>query len=266
MANPLANVWRLFRVFLRIGIQTETAYRANFWFQALESTIGLGTALGAILVVFSQTETLAGWHQPELLAVLGVYFLVIGAIVLVIAPSLQKFMEDVQQGTFDYTLTKPADAQLLVSLSEVRIFKLLDVALGVGVLTVALSQMTARVGVIEAASFGAALLAGGAIVYSFWLFLATLSFWFIRVENIVMVFWSMYWAARWPVGIYPTWLRITLTVVVPVAFAVTVPVEALAGRATAGTLALAAGLGAASLVASRWFWKRGLRAYAGASA
>ena len=152
---------RLLRVFFRIGIQTETAYRANFWFQALESTIGLGTALGAVLVVFSQTETLAGWHQPELLAVLGVYFLVIGAIVLVIAPSLQKFMEDVQQGTFDYTLTKPADAQLLVSISEIRIFKALDILLGSAVLGVALSQMTSRVGLAEAASFGISLLAGG---------------------------------------------------------------------------------------------------------
>ena len=38
-------------------------------------------------------------------------------------------MEDVQQGTFDYTLTKPADAQLLVSVSEIRIFKVLDILL-----------------------------------------------------------------------------------------------------------------------------------------
>jgi ABC-2 type transport system permease protein len=51
-----------------------------------------------------------------------------------------------------------------------------------------------------------------------------------------------------------------------VAFAVTVPAEALTGRLTwqtgMGALALAAGL----LVVSRIFWRIGLRQYSGASA
>ena len=63
------------------------------------------------------------------------------------------------------------------------------------------------------------LLAGGVIVYSFWLILATLSFWFVRVENILVIFQSMYEAGRWPVSLYPGWLRFALTFLVPVAFA-----------------------------------------------
>jgi ABC-2 type transport system permease protein len=38
--------------------------------------------------------------------------------------------------------------------------------------------------------------AGGAIVYPFWLILATLSFWFVRVENILVIFQSV--EAAWP--------------------------------------------------------------------
>lgn len=37
-------------------------------------------------------------------------------------------------------------------------------------------------------------------------------------------------AGRWPVGIYPIWLRMGLTFIVPLAFAVTVPAEAVSGR------------------------------------
>ncbi|MCZ6871464.1 MAG: ABC-2 family transporter protein, partial [Gammaproteobacteria bacterium] len=74
-----------------------------------------------------------------------------------------------------------------------------------------------------------ALLCGGTIVYSFWLILASLSFWFIRIENILMIFWRMYTAGRWPVGLYPSWLKWLLTAVVPVSFAVTVPAQAVAG-------------------------------------
>ena len=58
------------------------------------------------------------------------------------------------------------------------------------------------------AAFAAALVAGGIIVYSFWVILASLSFWFVRVENILVIFQSIYEAGRWPVTLYPKWLRL----------------------------------------------------------
>ena len=257
---------RLFVVFARLGALGDLAYRANFWLQVLESTLNLATALGMVAVVYSQTDSLAGWRAEEIVALLGVYFLVLGLLNMVIAPSLTKFMEDVQLGNLDFMLTKPADAQLLVSISEVRIWKSVEVVLGAGILVWALQRLAGEVGAADAVVFVVALLAGGAIVYSVWVILATLCFWFIRVENIVMIFWNLYWASRWPVGIYPSWLRWTLTLVVPVAFAVTVPAEALSGRLDASTLALALAVACAMLAFSRWFWLRGLRHYAGASA
>ena len=81
-----------------------------------------------------------------------------------------------------------------------------------------------------------------------------------------MIFWSMYLAGRWPVTIYPGWLRTMLTVVVPIAFAVTVPAEAISGRLTAGTLLLTLLVAVVMLTVSRWFWTYGLKHYSGASA
>ena len=257
---------RLLWLFLRLGALNEAQYRANFLVQLVQSLAGLGTALAGMGMVFGHTETLGGWRPAELLALLGVYFLVGGAITLVIQPSMQRLMEQVRLGTLDFTLTKPEDAQVLVSVQEVRIWKLLDVALGVGVLATALARLEAEVGLGSALTFAATLLAGGAIVYSFWLMLATTSFWFVRVDNILVIFQSMYEAGRWPIGIYPPWLRVSLTFLVPVAFATTVPAEALVGRLTLPTLLGVVALAAVMLAVSRWFWRVGIRHYAGASA
>jgi ABC-2 type transport system permease protein len=131
---------------------------------------------------------------------------------------------------------------------------------------VALARLGERVGLLQAAAFGATLLAGGVIVYSFWLILASLSFWFLRVENILVIFQSVYEAGRWPVSIYPGWLRFGLTLVVPVAFAVTVPAEALTGRLDWQTALTSAALAALLLAFSRLVWRVGLRRYSGASA
>lgn len=257
---------RLIWVFFRLGALTELEYRANFLIQLLQSGLGLLLALGGLSIVFDHTATLGGWRQPELLALLGVYFLVGGAINLVIQPSMQRLMEQVRLGTLDFTLVKPADAQVLVSVQQVQVWKLVDVALGIGLLVVALARLGREIGAGQALAFLVALGAGGAIVYSFWIFLATCSFWFVRLENILVIFQSMYEAGRWPVGIYPPWLRYALTFLVPVAFATTVPAEALAGRLEARTLLGAVALAAALLAASRWFWRIGIRHYSGASA
>lgn len=252
--------------FFRIGVLAELAYRVNFFVQLFQSLLGLGTALAGLAIIFSHTGTLGGWRPNELVALVGVYVLVGGAINLVIQPSMERLIESVREGTLDFTLTKPEDAQLLVSVQAVEIWKLTDIFLGLGVLVVALVRLRADVGVGQAAAFAVALLCGGAIVYSFWLILATCSFWFVRVENILVIFQSMYEAGRWPISIYPQWLRFALTFVVPVAFATTVPAQALTGRLTSQTLLGAVALAVALLAASRLFWRVGIRYYSGASA
>jgi len=257
---------RLLWLFFRVGVMGELAYRFNFVIQLFQSILQLGTALAGLAVVFSYTDTLGGWRSDEVVALVGVYIFVGGVIGLVIQPSMEAFIEAVRDGTLDFTLTKPEDAQLLVSVKAVEIWQLIDIVLGIGVLAVALSRLGERVGIGQAAAFAGMLLAGGVIVYSFWLILATLSFWFVRVENILLIFQSMYEAGRWPVSLYPGWLRFGLTFLVPVAFATTVPAAALTGRLDPQTLLGALALAAALLVASRLFWRVGIRHYSGASA
>jgi ABC-2 type transport system permease protein len=260
------NTLRLLGLFVRIGVMGELAYRVNFVVHLFQSVLQLGTALAGLAVVFAYTDHLGGWRPDEILALVGVYLLVGGVIGLVIQPSMEAFIESVRDGTFDFALTKPEDAQLLVSVQGVEIWQLIDVLLGIGVIVAALARLGERVGATQAAAFVGMLLAGGAIIYSFWLILATLSFWFVRVENILVIFQSMYEAGRWPVSLYPGWLRFGLTFLVPVAFATTVPAQALTNRLNTPTLLGALALAAALLVVSRLFWRLGIRHYSGASA
>jgi len=204
-------------------------------------------------------------EQDQVLALVGVFFLVGGAIRFILQPSLEQLIESVRDGTLDFTLVKPEDAQLVSSIQRVEIWQLTDVGLGIGVLAVALARLGERVGFLQSVEFAGALLAGGVIVYSFWIMLATTAFWLVRVENILVVFQSMYEAGRWPVSIYPRWLRFALTFIVPVGFAVTVPAQALAGQLSWPLLAAAAALAVALFAAARLLWRAGLRRYQGAS-
>ncbi len=264
--TTLRDLLRLFRVFLRIGTLNEMAYRLNFVVQTFETLVGLFMTMSAVYLVFRQTDDLGGWNVWQLLVLVGVYYLVLGIIRMVIAPSFEMMMQDVRTGELDFTLLKPVDSQLLVSIREVQIWRLGEIVLGTTIVSIGLAQIAERVTATQVLLFVLNLIAGFAIVYSFWLLLATLSFWFIRIENVMNVFWSIYLAGRWPIGIYPRWLRITLIAFVPVAFAVTVPAETVTGRLEPRMFTATLALAAVFLVASRLFWRLGIRHYSGASA
>lgn len=258
--------FKLAWVYFRIGAMNELQYRVNFFVQLFQSLLGLATGLFGLALVFEHTTELAGWSRPELLAVMGVHILMGGLIRTSIQPNMERLMGDVQKGTLDYALTKPADSQVIISVREVRIWQVVDILMGLIVLIVAVIQLQAQVSLLAALGFAAALLLGGLMIYCFWLILTTGAFWVIRMDQIVELFQGVYQAGRWPVGIYPGWLRSGLTFLVPIAFAVTVPAEALTGRLTPATLLEAVGVAVLLLVFSRWFWKLGLRNYSGASA
>jgi ABC-2 type transport system permease protein len=257
---------RLVLTFLRVGVMNEVQYRVNFFIQLLQSLLTIATGLTVLALVFSHTDELGGWSKPQLLAVMGVFTMVGGLIRTVIQPNMQRVVEDVREGRLDFALTKPADAQVLVSVRDVRFWQITDVIVGLVVLVVALIQIGDSVSARSLAVFIGVLFVGLVTIYCFWLMLASASFWLIRMNEVQELFDGVYRAGQYPVGIYPGWLKYGLTFLVPLAFAITVPSEALTGRLTWQAVSVGGATMIAMLFLSRWFWRRGLRRYDGASA
>jgi ABC-2 type transport system permease protein len=197
---------------------------------------------------------------------MGVFTVMGGIIGFVIEPNMGRLMSDIQLGTFDYVLTKPADSQLLTSIREFRLWRLTDVVVGGVVIVWGAGQLDRPVGWLEGVGFSLLLVVGGVMIYCFWLLLTTGAFWFVRMEMMQELFTGLYRAGQYPVGIYPGWLRVMLTFLVPIAFAVTVPSEALTGRLTVGLAVLAVVFAAFLLVLTRLFWRFAVAHYSGASA
>jgi ABC-2 type transport system permease protein len=72
-------------------------------------------------------------------------------------------------------------------------------------------------------------------------------------------------AGRYPATVYPLWLRLIVTFVVPIAVATTVPLQALRGDLSGWQILLFLGVGAASVIVASKVWQAGVRRYSGAS-
>jgi ABC-2 type transport system permease protein len=253
-------------LFFKVGVLNEFQYRVNFVVQLLQSAIALTVGILVLSLVYSHTSELNGWSHPELLCVLGIQILMGGLIKTYIQPNMMRLMDDVREGKLDYALTKPEDSQVLVSIREVRIWQVVDVVSGAVVLGVGLSEVTANVGADDALAFAIALLFGAVMIYCFWLAISTVAFWVVNMWHAVELFDGVFRTGQWPVGIYPGWLRYSVTFLVPIAFAVTVPAQAVTSRLQWQTLVVAALFAVVLFAFTRWFWRFGLSRYSGASA
>jgi ABC-2 type transport system permease protein len=257
---------RLAWLFFKVGSLNELQYRANFFIQLLQSAVSVGVAFVVLKLVYSQTEDLNGWSEPELMVVLGIQILLGGVIQTTIQPNMRRLMEEVRDGKLDFALTKPEDSQVLVSVRNVQIWRAVDVIAGGVVLGYGIAGLETGVGVGDALLFLGLLVLGAVTIYCFWLAIATLAFWIVDVWQIIELFYGIYQTGRWPVSIYPGWLRFGVTFLVPIAFAITVPAEAVTSRLEWSTVAIAIGFAAALFAFTRWWWGFGLRRYSGASA
>jgi ABC-2 type transport system permease protein len=258
---------RVLRAYLSVGILNIVQYRADFVIAVVNAAISLLTQVFGLSVIFANTTDLRGWTANDLLVLIGIHFFITGAVGLVIRPSMEALMEGIRLGTFDFLLTKPADAQVIASSQVVAPQAMTDVLIGIGVMTFGFTRIGINLEPMSVVLFGVTLVAGLAIVYAFLMLLSTMAFWFIKLDNILVIFQALLGnAGRWPVTIFPGWMRPVLTFVVPVAFAVTVPAQALTGQLSLSGALLSVGVAAAFLVGSRLFWLVALRRYTGASA
>jgi ABC-2 type transport system permease protein len=258
---------RLIGRFVRASAQQDLAYRANFLISLLHSVLNLGVGVVGVTVLFGQVEALHGWDLRGTLALLGVYLNVSALRGLFLGPSLDALAGmdgEVWTGRLDFTLLRPVDIQFLTSFRYWRLFSLTDLLLGMGVVGAALSLPGNPLTAGRLAAFAVSLAAGLTILYALLLGFAALVFWSPGFL-FGWLFDGIFQMARYPVGIYPGWLRPALTWIVPVGLITTAPAEALTGDLALPTLLGSAGLASLMLIAASLLFRTGLRRYASAS-
>ena len=248
----------------RVTLMAAMQYRASF---VAEMAVGALAAVGVampLFLVYAKVPEVAGWTMDEALLVTA-FFLAYNAFVAgIIEPNLGAVVDGVRSGALDYMLTKPVDAQLLLSFQKVAPSAVWELFAAVGVGAYALSQVPTP-SPVQVVSALAMLVAGIAASYGLWLLVTCTSFWLVRVDNLRFLLGAVTDAGRWPIGVYAGWVRLALTTVIPVALVTSYPAMALLGRLDARLALGAVGTAVVSLVASRLVLKRALAHYTSAS-
>jgi ABC-2 type transport system permease protein len=259
------NILKLLSAFFKVNVQMSLAYRADTVVNILLNIMWLGWELLSLSIIFSNTETIGGWGFGELIALLGVFRLVHTLMIALIWPNTEKFNQSIRDGSMDYTLLQPVNSMFLVTFSRITVWRFWDLILATILIIVGVNMSGDTTTPLSVLTFVVLTVSGALVIYSLWIVLIALTFWFTKFDNNVTILQALLDAGRYPVTVYPIWLRILVTFVIPIAVATTVPLQGLRGELDLSRVLMFIAIAAASFLVASQVWKRGLKQYSGAS-
>ena len=241
------------------------AYRADTVVSILLNLMWLGWELLSLNIIFSNTTTLGGWSLGDLIALLGVFRLVNTLMMALIWPNTEKFNQSIRDGSMDYTILQPVNSMFLVTFSRITVWRIWDLVLAIVLIVIGINISGDTTSPLSILTFILLTISGAVVIYSLWIVLIALTFWFTKFDNNVTILHALLDAGRYPVTVYPVWLRIIVTFVIPVAVATTIPLQALRGDLNLNQVILFFTIGIVSFLIASRVWKSGLKQYSGAS-
>lgn len=248
---------------VRASLATALQYRADFLIDGLTGVVRAIATVAPVALVFEHRDSVVGWTESEVALVVGLYFLMQAVLAGLVEPNLGEIVEAVRNGNLDLMLLKPADSQLLASVRRVAPGRLWDLV--VAVILVGYSAPGIHPSPLDVLVACGMLIAGIVGMYGVWLLAICTSFWLVRVDNLRFLLWSVTDAGRFPLDVFAPWVRWALLFAIPVGLFTTLPVSALRGDWSAGTIAIALVVGVGFGVGSRAAWVRALSRYTSAS-
>ena len=229
-------------------------------------------------IIYRNVPSIAGWDRNQYFAFMATGMLINAIVETFFMPNCARFSELIRKGDLDFALLKPIDTQFLVSFERVEIAMFGQVALALGLLALALSNLDAwsalatSEGLVRVGLYVLLILCGAAFFYSLMIILAATSVWFGRNQGLYDFWFYVTVFARYPREIYSgpsfasAFIVETFTYVIPILLVVTIParvmVKTIDSWSFIGLCALAAGMG---LVVSRVVFNWSLRGYRSAS-
>jgi ABC-2 type transport system permease protein len=261
----MLRYFRLFGIQVRTSLVLGMQYRWEF---LIDGALSLFWAVAAVLplwVLGAMPQRIPGWSYPELVVLFGWFVLLKGILDGAVNPSLVAVVEHIRQGTLDFILLKPADAQFLVSTARFDLWKMTDVPTGMGMIALGLHMVGRWPTVGELGAALLMLVAASLMLYSLWIVVVSAAFYVVRLDNLSYLFMSIFDFARWPVSVFGGALRIVFTFVIPLAVMTNYPALALLGRMRLEVGAAVLGGSLFFLLLARLIWLKAIGRYTSAS-
>jgi ABC-2 type transport system permease protein len=250
---------------LRASAMADLEYRANILVKILTDVIWYAAMLSTFEVLFRHTQNISGWTLESTRVFMGILFLTDGIWMILFSENLDRFSEKVRRGDLDLYLTKPVNAQFMLSIHKWMVAYFGNLVIVCAWLAWALAQLPGGVPWQRLPLLLILVPCGVLIMYSVRFVFSASAIIFTRADALNYIWYQVYRLGTRPDALYPPVARIALLTILPVGFVASVPARVVAQGQDywlVGAAVFGAGLG---LWLSSRFWRFALSRYTSAS-
>lgn len=266
----ILDAWRsdlvVLRHLLAARLRGQLQYRASFITQIIATAAVSAAEFGTILVFFLHVDAIGGWRIGEIAVLYGIATISFG-IGHLLASGLAGFSDQLVKGEFDQILTRPVSAFVQVLGADIQLRRFGHMIQGAVALAIGLSLIDIPWDVARVVALPAIVLGIVVLYMALFALEATVSFWTTQgIEAVNIATYGGNTVAAYPIDIFAAWLKGFFLFVVPLAFAVHIPIAWLLGKPTPLGLPAWIGLLIAPVLlvfclTIAWLWGVGVRRY-----
>lgn len=256
---------KIYSLLLKMNFANLLIYKGHF-INSVISSIGWGTfSIISIVLLTSRTSTVFGWTQQELLILTAVLNIVLGIFRSLFSKNFNDFSQMAYRGEFDQIITKPVDAQFIISFRYVNFAGVFRILLSTVLLMYLLFHNNIHVGIVDSFGFLIFMTAGMIILYSIWYTLITFTIWSPMAANINELMYSIDGVIRYPQEMFKGFGEFIFFILFPLTLVIVFPTKILLHKFTVLDGIVMIIVTTACFCISRYFFRYALRYYASAS-
>jgi ABC-2 type transport system permease protein len=213
---------------LRASAMADLEYRANMFVKILTDVIWYAAMLSVFEVLFQHTSNISGWTLESTRVFMGLLFLTDGIWMILFSENLDRFSEKVRRGDLDMYLTKPVNAQFMLSIHKWMVAYFGNLLIVGAWLAWSLSQLPGGVPWQRLPLLLILIPCGVLIMYSLRFMFSASAIIFTRADALNYIWYQVYRLGTRPDALYPPVARIVLLTILPVGFVASVPARVVA--------------------------------------
>jgi ABC-2 type transport system permease protein len=259
--RQLHRYWQIFWQFRRLRFMAMLEYRADFFFWSFISIMWTVFNFFFFDLILGATGMIGGWTRPEIYVLLSTFSILDAFTWSFFYANMNDYTDSVFSGELSMYLTKPIDAQYLLSIKENSYNNVFRFVIGIGILIWSVGQLPYKLTPLHWLGYLGLLSISLLFIYSLWFLIATLSFWVDKLNNLNEVVPQSRRMWQVPRSIYTGLASVLFTVIVPLGLVSSIPSEILVQKLEYNWTLFFIGITIFLFGLGRWFFQVSIKKY-----
>ena len=256
----------IYAALVQNSVVREMGFQANFILWLFVELLWFALQLGFNSAIYLHTDTIGTWTKWEVIMLIGASHFVQQLFQAFFLVNCAQLSELVHTGKMDFMLLLPVNTRFLVSLRHVDLGGFVSAGSGLAVVFYAARQLQISPSAAQMAGFAFLCLAAILVHYSLMFLMATISFWTVQAQGLVMAYYNLFSIARLPDAAFRGAARVIFTLAIPMLLVASVPVKVLIHKLDSpAEITLMLAMSVVCFLVSSLVWRVALRRYSSAS-